>query len=115
MTTEQKYKAIMERLGKMGEGLTPEFLSTFVILGYMDMLEKHGMIAGSYSVTPLGQNVLALCSEFEWYPTDKDIADFVNEMVNPEDRIPVTTMLLRGRDSLPEFLEEIKRFKKENE
>ena len=112
MKKEEKFDAIIERLGKKGEDLKSEHISLLVIMGYLNDLKQYGLIECEATVTPIGKNVMALCDEFEWIPSDEDIFRFTEEMVDKSRRSEFTSILIRYRDNRFKFIEEIESFKK---
>lgn len=111
MTTQEKLKAIIERVKILGEDYTSEYISVMVITSYLSDLSKRGLVMSGYTVTPFGENVVAVCEEFDWKPTDADIEMFVTEMVAAEDRSVIESFIRQYRDDRGSLLEKIKRFK----
>jgi hypothetical protein len=111
MTNNQKFGGIKARLAEIGEDLGPEHISVMVIIGYLNKLDKLGVIESAFKVPPLGQSVVSICEEFDWKPADKEIEDFVNEMVEPVNRAGFLFLLKRYRDDREKMTEEIKRAK----
>jgi hypothetical protein len=110
MTTSEKFNAIMERLKGLGEGFTPQHLSIIVINGYISVLTKKGVVTdGQYDVTQRGKDLIAICEEFEWEPSDQDIAAYVRDMVTPSSRKAFATLLARYRDDREALFKDIKK------
>lgn len=112
MTEQEKLKAIKERVPLLDETITAQHVSFMLIVGYLNALYKEGMVTqGEYGVTPLGENVIAVCEEFDWKPSDNDIETFIAEMTPPEDHEAFRHFLFQYRDNRIELMEKIKRFK----
>lgn len=110
MTTSEKFNAIMERLKGLGEGFTPQHLSIIVINGYISVLTKKGVVTdGQYDVTQRGKDFIAICEEFEWEPSDQDIASYVKSMVTPSSQMAFATLLVRYRDDREVLFKDIKK------
>ena len=111
MTQKEKFKAIAERLSVNEDykNLDPMHISMMVIIGYLNDMSKMGLIEQPYDITPLGKNIQAICEEFDWKPSDKEIVSFVMEMVNESERMVFVYMLGKYRDDRESV---VKRFKK---
>ena len=116
MTREEKFQAILSRAKKYEEFITPDHISIVMITSYIDDLTKHGLIANRrFSLSGIGKDLTALCDEFDWQPTDTDINQFVEQMVDPQDQEKFSTYLFRYRDDRAGLLEDIKKKKYNNE
>jgi len=112
MTEQEKLKAIRDRVPLLDETITKHHISYMLLVGYLQVLNKEGMVTeGEYKITPIGQNVIAICEEFDWKPSDNDIKDFVREMMAPEDYLVFIHFLTRFRDDRNELLKDIRKFK----
>ena len=111
MNKEQKLAAILERLKDKGTDIDGAHISSMVIVGYLDDLAKAGIIESAWNMTPLGNNVRAICEEFDWKPDNDDIKAFVMEMVDPREQAPFMFMIKKYRDDREGLLEEFKQAK----
>lgn len=112
MTTDEKLKAIIDRVPVLHKDDDAQYISMLVITHYMTVLRRLGLVIGSYEVTPLGEAVVAVCEEFDWKPTDEDIALFMEAtVVADEDKGAFTHFVKQYRDNREELLEKIKKFK----
>lgn len=111
MTNEEKFQGIIERMKKIGEDLDPHHVSVMVIIGYLDALQKKGLIECAFNMTPVGNKIMSICDEFEWKPSDVEVRNFVNEMVDEQDRPAFGYMIKRYRDDREGLFEEIERFR----
>lgn len=113
MNTQDKFKAILERL-KAPEGasvndLGPANLSFMVIMDYMNTLNKMGLANGTHGITESGRKFIAVCDEFEWKPTDDEILSFVEEMIKPPERAAFFYFLTQCRDNPTGLAEHVKK------
>jgi len=95
MNRQEKAQAIAERLGDKNYSI-PLLLSMIVIADCLLKLEKKGILEVAYGVSERGQNIAALCSEFEWQPTDKEIQFYCEtqmEGITAEEREKVFTII----------------------
>lgn len=112
MTEQEKFKAIKERAPLLDDTITAQHVSFMLIVGYLNALYKEGMVTqGEYDVTPLGENIIAICEEFDWKPSDNDIETFIAGMIPLEDHSSFRYFLFQYRDNRMELMEKIKRFK----
>jgi len=114
MTTEEKFNAIIERIKAEKLDISPEAISMMLIIDYTNKLEQMKLIECGFHMTSIGQNVVAICEEFDWQPQDIDIVNFVNEMIEEPDRIAFIYMIKRFRDDRNGLIEEVSRFKSES-
>lgn len=114
MTDKQKFKAIVERLKADGWCDDPDYISIMMIIHYLDQLQEHGLVTCAFNMTEAGKRVASICEEFDWKPSDKDIAKFVNEMVENDSKDGFFYMIKRFRDDREKLLEEVKKFKETN-
>lgn len=112
MTQEDKFKGILERLKEKGTDFDPKHISAMVIIGYLDDLQKLGLIQSAFTVNPSGYVIRSVCDEFEWQPSDEDIKEFVIGMVEAQERAPFAYMIKRYRDDREKFLAEFEEYKK---
>lgn len=115
MTDEEKFDAIIERLKFHGKDLTPQHLSIIMINGYLDILSREKIVVGERLMTSMGENVLAVCEEFDWRPSQDDIIDFVLQMVDIDNKEALITLLVMYRDDPIKFLESAKKAREEND
>jgi len=111
MTNDKKFKTIIERLKIEEANLEPIHISAMVITGYLDDLAKAGLIESAWTVTKSGENIRAVCEEFDWKPSDKDIFAFVSGMVEEKERAAFMLILKKYRDDRAGLLEEFKKSK----
>ena len=111
MTNDEKFKAIVERIKAKGWLVEHQYISVMMIINYFDKLEKLELVECAFNMTSTGKDVVAVCEEFDWQPTDKDIIEFMNDMVDEPDRLGLTYIISRFRDDRDGFLEEVKKFK----
>lgn len=107
MTNEEKFKAIVERTRTEGWCNEPSFISIMMIADYLDRLNKCGVVECAFNVTEKGKQIVAICEEFEWKPSDEDILSFVTEMVDKEDQAAFAYLIKRYRDDKDKFIQEI--------
>lgn len=110
MTNELKFKAILERAKIEGWADDPTFISVMVIINYLDHLKTLGMVECGYNMTDAGKKIVAICEEFDWKPSDKDISEFIDEMFEEDSRPAIEYMLRKYRDDKDSFLKEIEDF-----
>lgn len=118
MTDEEKIKGMKAMAPSLiGTDKERKFFSWIVFVGYLDYLVEHGIITqGQYMISPKGKNLLSVCAEFDWKPSDLEIAAFVNYLFNDEEenKIKIIDMLMNLRDNPSEFRNMVKIFKKES-
>lgn len=107
MTNEDKFKAIVDRIKAEGWCTEPTFISVMVIINYLDQLQKTKVIECAFSMTETGKNIVAICDEFDWKPSDEDIIRFVTEMVDEPDKTAFAYLIKRYRDDKEKLLKEI--------
>lgn len=111
MTNDEKFNAIIERLSPIGRGLDSDHISMMVIMGYMDFLQKNGLIQSECRITQMGKDAVAICDEFDWKPSDKDVDMFINSMLEPPQRAAIRFFIMQLRDNREEFVATMKKFK----
>jgi hypothetical protein len=111
MTRQEKLTAIFERLKAKGADIDGEHISAMVIVGYLDDLAKQGLIESAYNMTPIGNNIRAICEEFDWKPDDDEIRAFVMEMVEQKERPAFMLLIKKYRDDRKGLLEDFLRTK----
>ena len=111
MTTEEKFKAIQERVPLLDETYTPQHVSVMIITGYLDTLAREGLLEMPHAVTPLGRSVIAVCEEFDWKPSDEDIEMYVSDLIPTEVQEEFRYFILQFRDNREELMDKIKKFK----
>lgn len=114
MNREEKLTAILERIKAIGTDIDGGHISAMVIVGYLDDLAKQGLIESAWTMLPVGNNVRAICEEFDWKPSDDEIKAFVMEMIEPKDQPPFMYMIRKYRDDRESLLEDFKRSKDEH-
>jgi hypothetical protein len=107
MTKDEKYKAIVERAGVKDWCNDPTFISVMVIVHYLDQLKEYGLIDAAYVMTDAGNRIVAVCEEFDWKPSNDDIAKFADEMVDAPERAAIEYMIRRYRDDKDGLLKEM--------
>ncbi len=106
MTTDEKFKAIVERLKAEGWCDEPAYISVMMIIHYLDQLQKEGIVECAFNMTELGGRIAAICEEFDWQPSDIEIRNFCDEMVEERDRPAFCHMIKQWRDNREGLLEE---------
>lgn len=105
MTKPEKLKAITDRLGEKAKDFQSIHISVLIIMGWMEALFKAGVISeGPTEITETGQEVIALCDEFDWKPSDTEIVTFCKDMVQKEQLESFVLMLREMRDNQKQFL-----------
>ena len=112
MTSSEKAKAIIQRAPALGGEYPEESISMMVITGYLNQLSNYGLCVPSHEVTKLGKNVIAICEEFDWKPTDEHIQMFLDDMVSEEHRPAYRHFITQFRDNREELLKKLKEFDK---
>jgi hypothetical protein len=115
MTNKEKFTEIQKRLKAKKIDIDEDQLSLMVIIDYLGNLEKDGFIEHGYSVSKVGQDIVAICEEFDWKPDDADIINFVVGMVDKAEQAPVAYMITRYRDNKESLYADMKRAKEEGE
>lgn len=115
MTQDEKLKAIIDRIEKSKIEFKPEHISAMVLIGYLEDLAKLGIIESVYTISPVGESVRAICDEFDWKPSDKELFDFAMGMVEKKERAPFIYLIRKYRDDREGLLKELEEFKKEKE
>ena len=111
MTKPEKLTAILERLKSKGTDIDGAHISSMVIVGYLDDLAKAGVIESAWNMTPIGNNIRAICEEFDWKPDNEEIKAFVMEMVAPPEQAPFMLLIKKYRDDRKGLLEDFKQAK----
>ena len=111
MNTQEKLKAIIQRVPLLDESYTAEHISVMLITSYLDALSKEGLVEGGYHITSLGKNVVAVCEEFDWKPSDADIKMYVDDMIDEELRPAFAHFITEFRDNSTDLIERIRKFK----
>lgn len=111
MTKPEKLTAILERLKSKGTDIDGAHISSMVIVGYLDDLAKEGVIESAWNMTPIGNNIRAICEEFDWKPDDDEIKAFVMEMVQPQEQAPFMLLVKKYRDDRNGLLEDFQKAK----
>jgi len=111
MNKSEKLAAILERLKAKGTDIDGNHISSMVIVGYMDDLAKEGIIESAWNMTPIGNNVRAICEEFDWKPDDNEIKAFVMEMVDLKEQAPFMLIIKKYRDDRQGLIEDFKKAK----
>ena len=111
MTRPEKLTAILERLKSKGTDIDGAHISSMVIVGYLDDLAKAGVIESAWNMTPIGNNIRAICEEFDWKPDDDEIKAFVMEMVALPEQAPFMLLVKKYRDDREGLLEDFQKAK----
>ena len=114
MTSEEKLSAIIGRVPVLDDTFTAEHISVMMITHYVSSLAKAGIVEGGYHMSPLGENVVAVCEEFDWKPTDEHLEMFLEEMVVEQTRPAFRHLIREYRDNREEFLAKVKKFMEKN-
>lgn len=115
MTDEEKFKAIVERLNAEGWCNNPLMISVMVISHYLTKMQDLKLLECEFKLTENADKVLAVIEEFDWKPSDRDVYQFVNEMVDEEDREAFFFLIKRFRDDKNGLISEIEQFRKNND
>lgn len=109
MNRDEKYKNIIAKIN-IPETLTQTHLSILMIVDYMRILFANGIINDEpVKIQEGGSRAIAICNEFEWEPTDEEIASFCRDMVEEAEITVMFTMLKCLRDDKDKFLENAKK------
>lgn len=111
MTTKEKFDAIIERMKSKGDGFTPFHISLMMITSYVNDLHKRGIITEGHTIYSSGKDLIALCEEFDWKPSDKEIIAYLESYVEKSNRPAFFSILTRYRDNREGLLEDINRKK----
>ncbi len=111
MTRDEKFTAIIERLNTAGDKFDPTHISAMVIVGYLDDMSKIGLVESAYHTTESGKSVRAICEEFDWKPSDSELLEFVNGMIEAPERLAFMFLLKKYRDDREGLMEEFEKFK----
>jgi hypothetical protein len=113
MNKEEKFAQIQKFAGAKN---IPEMTtaSVLMIINYLDELQKRGVIKYPFQIPPRGRRVTAICEEYDWKPTDDEIAEFVMTFVSDDELLePMAYFITRMRDEREEFLAEVENIKKQ--
>jgi hypothetical protein len=111
MTKKEKFDAIMERVKGHGDGFTPFHLSLMMITSYVNKLHSFGVITPAHKIYSTGKDLIAICEEFDWKPTNTEIIEYVTEYVDDANRNAFIYLLTRFRDDPDRITEYIKKAK----
>jgi len=111
MTNDEKLKAIKERIPILDPSWGSEYISMMIITSYLDAMQKEGILETAHNITSMGKNVVAVCEEFDWKPTDEHVNMFINDMVEEQDKKAFRYFITQYRDNREQFLEKIKELK----
>lgn len=114
MNRKEKLTAILERLDAKGVGIDGEHISGMMIAGYLDDLQRLGLIESAFSITSSGKDIKAVCEEFDWRPDDEEIKAFVMEMVDAPERVAFMYMIKKYRDDKSGLLEDFEKAKQQS-
>jgi hypothetical protein len=110
MTREDKFKIIVDKLGDAAAEFQSIHLSVLILMGYMETLFKNGIIHESpVETTEIGKQALTLCDEYNWNPSDTEIVEFCQNMVDKSQLESFVIMLREMRDNQEKFLENAKK------
>lgn len=113
MTNKEKYKAILERIKETEKDFLPEAVSVMMIIGYLDKLQQMKLIESAFDVQEKGKSVMAICEEFDWKPSDKEVLDFVREFIPAPDQLAFAFLIKRYRDDREALIEEWKTYEED--
>ena len=99
---------IIECLKTKDINFDPEYISTMVMLGYLDDLKSHGFITTAFEINPTGKTVQTVCEEFGWKPSNDEITKFAIEMVEPSECASFAYIITQYRDNRSALLRELK-------
>lgn len=110
MTREDKFKIIVNKLGDAAAEFKPIHLSVLILMGYMETMFKNGIIhEGPIETTEMGKRALALCDEYKWTPSNSEIVEFCQNMMDKSQLEAFVIMLQQMRDNQEKFLENAKK------
>jgi hypothetical protein len=118
MTDEEKIagmKAMAPHL--IGPDKERGFFSWIVFMGYLDYLIENGIITqGQYMMSSKGKDLLSVCDEFEWKPSDFELAAYVNHLFSEseDNKVKIIDMMMNLRDTPNGFRKMVKEIKKES-
>ncbi len=104
MTDSEKFNGIVNRIHGNNTWLSPLSVSVIVITSYLHALAEKGLIAGGYAISDMGKNIVAVCEEFDWKPTDEHVIAYVQEMILPEDQAICACLIFKFRDAREELM-----------
>lgn len=107
MTKPEKLEAITKRLKEINVDIDINMISCLVISKYFSDFQKKDLIDGELVMSESGLRVVAIAEDFHWLPTNKEIKDYVNELVSSENNNQLIEMLIDYRDNPVEFMEKI--------
>ena len=117
MTDEEKIAGMKAMAPKLiSDDKERGFFSWIVFMGYLDYLISEGIMSqGQYVVSKRGQNLLSVCHEFDWKPSDFEIIAYVNMLVedSEDNKVKIIDMIMNLRDNPAEFRKMVKRYNKE--
>lgn len=111
MTDNEKLAEIVNQSKIKGWDIDSTYIPVLVIIGYLDKLRAENLIETAFTITPMGEGISTICGEFDYKPSDKEIFEFVNEMVDKEDHKTFCYLLIRYRDEREELLEQVRKNK----
>lgn len=114
MKRDEKFKAIIERIKAEGHDFEPMHISAMVITGYLTSLSEKKIIESGYLTTPIGKMIVAICEEFDWQPSDEELVDFINGMIDMNERPAFLYLLKRYRDDRQGLIQEFEQFSTNN-
>lgn len=112
MDKNEKFAAIVGRMKGDTSWMCPTAVSVMLITSYLHDLTQRGFVAGGYTISKTGKDVVAICEEFDWKPSNEEVIEYVNEMVAPEDREAFAYLIFKYRDDREELLETLKKYNK---
>ena len=107
MTKKEKLEAITIRLKEINVDIDVNMISCLVISKYFSDFQKKDLIGGELVMSDSGLRVVSICEEFEFHPTDKEIKEYIDELVSSDDNNKLIEMLIDYRDNPVEFMEKI--------
>jgi hypothetical protein len=107
MNKQEKLTAITKRLKEINVDIDINMISCLVISKYFSDFQQRDLIDGELVISDSGARVVSICEEFHWLPTNKEIKDYVDELVSSEDNKQLIEMLIDYRDNPVEFMEKI--------
>jgi len=105
MTKNQKYKQIIDRLKQQNIEFDEGMLSCLIITSYLSKFQELNLLEGSVSITNMGRAVTSVCQEFDWQPSNQEITECVNVLVETNDNEKLIELLILYRDNPEQFLE----------
>jgi hypothetical protein len=107
MTKQEKLTAITKRLKEINVDIDINMISCLVISKYFSDFQNKELIDGELVISENGARVVAICEEYHWLPTNKEIKEYVDGLISSDNNEQLIKMLIEYRDNPVEFMEKI--------